>query len=73
MTIVGIVERIEGRSFPIRAARIDLLNAEIRIENPLPDETGDDEGQGEGIEQEWSGTCFRSGSSDPEARPERNR
>jgi hypothetical protein len=27
-------------------------NAEFRVEDPLPDKTGDDEGQGEGVEDD---------------------
>src|SRR5690606_16783648 len=46
-----VVERIEDEGLPAEAAH-HVLHAEIRIEDPLPDQPGDDEGQREGIEED---------------------
>ncbi len=51
MTKSLVVERVEGEALPAEAAH-DMLHAKIGIEEPLPDEAGDDEGEREGIEED---------------------
>jgi hypothetical protein len=57
MTIAWLLSGSKEKlSHPSRANHV--LNAEIRVENPLPDETSDDEGQGKGIEHDGPERVF---------------
>ncbi len=48
---VGVVERVEGEALEAEAAH-DVLNAELRVEDPLPNESGDDEAEREWIQED---------------------
>jgi hypothetical protein len=78
MTMSGCRADRRKLSQPSRANA--ALQAEIRVENPLPDEPGDDEGQGEGIEHDGAERVFepdllieqgRQGEADDEREDQR--
>ncbi len=48
---LGIIERIEGEGLEARAAD-DVLDPKSGFRIPLPDQTGDDEGQRERVEED---------------------
>jgi hypothetical protein len=48
---VRVVEWIEGEARPAKAAH-HALDAESRVQDPLPGKSGDDEGQREWIEED---------------------
>ena len=54
---IRIDQRREVEARPAEAVQ-GLLNAEIRVEHPLPDEAGDDERHGEGIEKDRAQQVF---------------
>jgi hypothetical protein len=54
-----VVERVEGEACPAKRAH-NGLHAEIRVEQPLPDQPGHDEGQREGIEEDRAEGIFEA-------------